>query len=98
MLERWEGTAFNVSYILGAVAVLIISAVMLRTPVFSRVTAYAGFAMGITSLIPASAGTVGLFMSLLSLIPTVAWLVLVWRDLRLLSQDAVAPRLFRAHG
>lgn len=75
------GTAFDVSYVLGGVAILIISAIMVRSAYFSRVTAYVGFAMGILMLIPATAGTVGLVLSLVSLVPTVIWLILVARRL-----------------
>lgn len=74
------GTAFDVSYVLGGAAILIISAIMMRSAYFSRVTAYVGFAMGILMLVPATAGTVGLVVSLVSLVPSMIWLVLVARQ------------------
>jgi len=39
MLAIYQGTAFDVSYVLSAVALLIISVIMLRSNVFSKVTA-----------------------------------------------------------
>jgi len=81
MLAIWQGTAFDVSYILGAVAQLIVSAVMLRTGIFGTAAAYAGLLSGAAMLVPPTAGTVGLVLSLVSLVPLVAWLILVARRL-----------------
>ena len=80
------GTGFNVGYVFGAVATLLISAVMLRSGVFSKVTAYVGLAMGALMVIPATVGTLGLMLSLFSLIPTVVWLIMVGRRLFQLSR------------
>jgi hypothetical protein len=54
---------------------------MLRSGIFSKFIAYTGLVMGALMLIPASAGTVGLLLSLVSLAPTVIWLILVARRL-----------------
>lgn len=54
-----------------------LAAVMLRSGVFSRATAYVGLATGALIVIPATVGTLGLILSLLSLIPTAAWFILV---------------------
>jgi hypothetical protein len=86
LLANWQGTGFDVAYFLGAVAALIIGAVMLRSQVFGRATAYAALLMGALTLVPANAGTVGIVVSLISLVPTVAWLLLVARDLFRLGQ------------
>jgi uncharacterized ion transporter superfamily protein YfcC len=40
MLTTWQGTAFDVSYILGAVTLLTVSYVMLRTRLFSKGLSY----------------------------------------------------------
>ena len=71
------GSAFDVSYILGAVAALIIAVVMLRSNIFGKATAYVGLLMGILMIVPATVGTFGLVLSLFSLAPTTIWLVLV---------------------
>lgn len=80
MLAIWQGTAYDVSYVLGGVAALLVAAVMLRTRLFGRVTAYVGLVLGVLMLVPATAGTIGLYMSLISLVPTIIWLALLaWR-------------------
>jgi len=81
LLANWSGTAFDVGYLLGAVGALITAAVMLRSAIFSKRIAYTGLAMGALTLVPASAGTVGLLLSLVSLVPTTLWLILIARRL-----------------
>lgn len=79
MLAIWQGTAYDVSYVLGGVATLLIAAVMLRSHVFGRATAYVGIVLGVLMLVPATAGTIGLYLSLGSLVPTVIWFALLAR-------------------
>ncbi|MGZ3639442.1 MAG: hypothetical protein ACXVCX_16565 [Ktedonobacterales bacterium] len=89
MLAIWQGTAYDVSYVLGGVATLLMAAVMLRSHVFGRVTAYVGLVLGVLMLVPATAGTIGLYLSLLSLVPTVIWLALLaWRFFQLAARPA----------
>lgn len=91
MLSTWQGTAFNISYLLGAAALLTISVAMLRTDVFSKPTAWMGLVMGILMIVPPTAGTVGMTLSLLSLVPLLPWLVLVSRRLFRLARTNTAP-------
>jgi hypothetical protein len=86
MLAIYQGSAFDVYYILGAVATLIISVVMLHSTIFGKTTAYAGIAAAVLMLIPATAGTVGLYFALGSLVPTAIWLILIARRLFMLAQ------------
>jgi hypothetical protein len=81
MLVTWQGTAFNVGYVLGALAVIVASSVMLRSRVFSKATAYFGLMFGLLNVVPASAGKLGLVLSILSLVPMWVWLVLIARRL-----------------
>ncbi|MCC6955435.1 MAG: DUF4386 family protein [Anaerolineales bacterium] len=81
LLVIYNGTAFDLSYIFGGVIILVFSVVMLQTSVFSKATAYIGIAMGILMLAPPTIGTIGMILSLLSLIPTLIWLVPVARRL-----------------
>ena len=82
MLATWQGTAFDVSYVLSALAILTVSAVMLRSHrLFSKVTGYAGLSAGILALVPPTAGTIGVVLSLVSLVPMVIWLALIARRL-----------------
>ncbi len=87
MLAIYIGTAFNVYYVLNAVALLIISAVMLRSPVFSRATAYAGLVAGILMTVPSTAGTIGLVFALASLAPWALFSVLIARRFFQLGQS-----------
>ena len=71
-LAAYYGTAFHVSYVLGYVAKLIIGAVMLRSSIFNRATAYLGILVGIVGLgfyIP----TIGLLLSILSVLFLAVW-------------------------
>jgi hypothetical protein len=79
IIANWTGTAFNVAYFMGALFAIIVSIVMLRSNVFSKATGFAGLAMGVLTLVPASAGTVGIVFSLLALVPTMIWYVLLAR-------------------
>jgi uncharacterized membrane protein YhaH (DUF805 family) len=81
MLATWQGTAFDVSYVLSGLAIIIVSAVMLRSHhyLFSKTTGYAGLSAGVLALVPPTAGTIGLVFSLVSLVPLVVWLALIAR-------------------
>lgn len=77
MLVTWQGSAFNISYILSCIALLMISVVMLKSVSFSRKIAWLGIVMGLLMVIPPTAGKAGLILSMLSLIPTIPWLIFV---------------------
>jgi hypothetical protein len=79
LLAVYQGTAYDVYYILGAVGILIISTVMLRSDIFSKATAYTGLVAGVLMLVPATAGTLGIILAFVSLLPTMVWLVLLAR-------------------
>src|SRR6185503_20260099 len=67
MLAIYQGTAFDVSYVLLAIAPLIISAVMLRSNSFGKVTASVGIVANILAggfFVP----TIGVFLSLISVV------------------------------
>lgn len=88
LLANWSGTAFDVGYLLGGIGTLITAAVMLRSTRFGKSIAYISLVAGTLILVPASAGMVGLLVSLVSLVPTVVWLVLIARKLFQLGHDA----------
>lgn len=85
MLAIYQGTAFDVSYVLLAVAPLIISVVMLRSTTFGKVTAAVGMvanALAVGFFVPA----IGIFLSLISVVGLLIWYVLIARRLFLLAQ------------
>lgn len=80
MLATWQGTAFQVAYILGSVAGIAIGAVMLRSSVFGGPTAYMailGNAVGLGLYIP----TVGVYIAVFSVVFLEIWYALVARRL-----------------
>lgn len=86
MLAIYQGTAFNVYYVLNAVATLIIAVVMLRSTLFSKVTASVGLVTGVLMVIPSTVGTIGLYFALMSLVPFAIWCILIARRLFQLAQ------------
>jgi hypothetical protein len=81
LLTFYDGGTFSTSYILGAISTLLFSIAMVRHRVFGRLPGLVGVVTGLTMLIPANAGPVGLALALVSLIPTTAWLILLSRHL-----------------
>ena len=86
MLAIYTGTAFDVYYLLNAFATLIISGVMLRSAIFGKGTAYVGILVAVLMFVPSTAGTIGLYLALSSLVPTAIWLILIARRLFRLGQ------------
>jgi hypothetical protein len=80
LVAMFHGTAFQVSYFLGSIGGLLVSAVMLKSNVFSKSTAYMRIASSLLDFglfIP----TIGLFLSLLSVVCLLIWNILVARRL-----------------
>ncbi|MBI2847813.1 MAG: DUF4386 family protein [Chloroflexi bacterium] len=88
MLETYTGTAFDIYYVLNTIVLFIFSAIMLRSRLFSKASAYLGIAAGVLMMVPSSAGTLGLYFSLASLVPWAIWLVLVGRRLLQIGRGA----------
>lgn len=93
LLTIYNGTAFDLSYIFGGVVILIFSVVMLQSSIFSKATAYLGIVMGILMLVPPTVGTIGLLLSLISLIPTLIWLIPIARRLFQLGSGVVKEQV-----
>lgn|ERR1017187_2595651 len=89
IIAIWQGTAFTVSYWLGCIATITIAMVMMRSDIFSKLTAWLGLAAGILMIIPPNFGIAGLVISFISLIPTIGWLILLGRQF--LSHRFSAP-------
>lgn len=81
MLAIYTGTAFDIYYILNAAFLLVASMVMLRGEVFSKATAYWGLACGLLMAVPSTAGAIGPYFALASLVPWAVFSVLVTRTL-----------------
>jgi hypothetical protein len=90
---NYQGAAFGVAFILSGIATLVIAWVMLGSAIFTKWTAYVGFVVGATMLLPPlpTLGTVALVASYVSLAPLVVWDLLVgWRLLHLARRTADA--------
>jgi hypothetical protein len=76
LLASWEGTAFQVAYFLGAAVGIAIGIVMLRSGLFSRLTAYMailGNAVAFGYYLPA----IGIYLSVFSVLFLEIWYILV---------------------
>jgi hypothetical protein len=84
---NYNGTAFDLFFVLSGVADLIIAAVMLQSGVFSKMTAYVGILVGVMLLVPGSAsvGTIGVVFSTILILPSAIWYILIARRLFLLK-------------
>ena len=90
VLAMSNGTAFNVYYLLGSVAPIIICAVMLRSRLFGKATAIIGIVANAIALglyVP----TIGLYLSLFSVVGLEVWFFMV--GLRFLSLGQFQPKL-----
>ncbi len=87
MLAGWQGTAFHVGYIVSSVAAIAIAAVMLRSAIFSKTTAYLGIlanAIGLGLYLPA----IGVFLAVFSVVFLEIWYIVIARRLFQLGQGA----------
>ncbi|MBF4992579.1 DUF4386 family protein [Arthrobacter gandavensis] len=92
MLTLYNGGTFAISYLLGAAGTLVYSVTMLRHRIYGRLPAAVGILTGATMLVPANAGSAGLILAMLSLIPTALWLILLIPQLLGTARDAGRSR------
>ncbi|HEX8993037.1 MAG TPA: hypothetical protein VF784_15250 [Anaerolineales bacterium] len=74
-IAGWEGSAFHVSYIIGSIAAIAISAVMMRSGVFGRATAWLGIlsnAIALGLYVP----VIGRYISVFSVVFLWVWYLL----------------------
>lgn len=77
LLTLYDGGTFGVSYVLGGVSAIVFSTTMIRHRVFGRLPGVLGVITGVSMLLPANVGEVGLIVAMLSLIPTAIWLLVL---------------------
>ena len=90
-----HGMAFHVSYNLANISLLIIPAVMLQSRIFSRVTAYMGLLAGVFGF-GLYAPTVGLYISIFSVLFYAIWDILIARRLFQLGRS-ITPEKAALH-
>jgi MFS family permease len=94
MLASWEGTAFQVSYVLGQTAGILVGLVMLRSDRFGRAIPYTlmvGNVVGFGLYLP----TVGLALSAFSGLVLWAWYLLIARRFFQLERSHPVPGIDR---
>jgi len=88
-LAAYYGTAFHASYVLGYAANVVIGLVMLRSAHFGKATGYVGILAGAAGF-GFYAPSVGLYLSILSVLFIAAWYVMVGRAFLRLGRGRVA--------
>jgi len=86
MLATYLGTAYHVSLIVGSVALILISVVMLRSRMFGRVTAWAGI-LGNGLALGLYVPVIGIWLLVASVLPLFVWQLLVGRRLLQLGRQ-----------
>lgn len=76
----WKGTSYAVYYVLNGIALILFFLAMIKNPNFRKSTSYIGLSAGLLMTVPATAGVIGMTMSLLSLIPWSIFTILVIQD------------------
>jgi hypothetical protein len=86
---NYNGTAFGMFFVLSGIAYIIIAAVMLRSGIFSKTTAYVGILMGVMMLVPPlpPVGMIGLVLSYIVIVPSAIWNILIALQLFQLGQS-----------
>ena len=89
LIANYNGTAFGLFFILGGIADLIIAAVMLRSGIFNKLTAWVGMAVGAMLLVPPLPflGNFALVLSYVVILPSMAWNILIAIQLFRLSRS-----------
>jgi hypothetical protein len=76
LLSCWQGTPFQVGYIVGTMGMLFVARVMLRSEIFSKSAAYVGIAasvIGFGLYVP----KIGVLLSIFSVVVIQIWYVMI---------------------
>src|SRR5271169_1837105 len=87
LLSCWQGTPFQVGYVLGTIGMLLVAWVMRRGGVFAKSTAYVGIVASVVGFglyVP----KVGVFISILSVVGMQVWYVMIGLKLLRLSKHS----------
>ncbi len=86
LILKYKGTAFDVYYVLNAIALILISKTMFNSKEFGKTAAVFGLLAGLFMLIPSTAGSIGLIFSLVSLIPWIVFSIIVGRKMLIMAK------------
>jgi hypothetical protein len=76
MLAVFKGTAYDIYYILSGITLFLFGGAVFASERFSRATGVWGLAAAAFMMIPSTAGTIGMFFALGSLVPWVVFAAL----------------------
>lgn len=93
LLTTFNGTTFSIGYGLVGISGLLVTTVMLRSGLFSKLTAYLGIGMYALMVVPPTVGTLGVVVSLVSLAPLVPFQILLARRIFELARPSSAGAL-----
>ena len=79
LLAMYNGSSFSLSYVLGGFTMLLFSIVMLKDEVFEISIPITGLIMGVLMFVPPTVGEIGVWISMVSLVPTLIWMILMSR-------------------
>jgi hypothetical protein len=79
-LANWQGTAFDVAYVISGIAFLLISIVMFQSNAFGKLISYLTLVIGVLMLIPPTAGSIGMALAVASVFPLWFWAILIGRE------------------
>jgi hypothetical protein len=79
LLAVYNGSAFSISYVLGGFAMLLFSIAMLRDELFENSIPITGLVTSVLMLVPPTVGEVGVWISMVSLVPSLIWMILMSR-------------------
>lgn len=87
LMATWVGSGYETAYIIGSIAPIVISVIMLRSKFFRKATAYLGIISNVIALgkyIPA----IGIYISLFSVVVLWAWYLFIGLDLFKIDHSA----------
>lgn len=88
-LAAFQGTGFDIYYVMSGIMIISFGWVMLRSPDFGRLPGWLAIVSGGLMLVPATAGQVGTYLSLASLLPWFVLLFVLWRRLWRLGREQI---------
>jgi len=79
LLAVYNGSSFSISYVLGGFTMLLFSIAMLKDELFENSISITGLITSVLMFVPPTVGEIGIWISMVSLIPSLIWMILMSR-------------------
>ena len=79
LLAVYNGSSFSISYVLGGFTMLLFLIAMLKDEVFEKSIPITGLITGVLMFVPPTVGEIGVWISMVSLVPSLIWMILMLR-------------------